>query len=84
MHSHIMVPCVMMFLSLPFPTLIKAFLVGHIAFRAIDAMLCWIIYTNDPSCYCTVKAPAVIPGSNLLPCCSVSKITALSLHGYTV
>lgn len=79
-----MVPGVMMFLSLPFPTLIMAFLVGHIAFRTIDAMRCWFMYTNDPSCYGTVVALAVI--QNVLLCCCVSasasaltKITALSL-----
>lgn len=68
----------MMFLSLPFPTLIKAFLVGHIAFRTIDAMLCWFMYTNDPSCYGTVMALAVILNNVLLCVSALTKITALS------
>lgn len=70
-HSHIMVPGVMMFLSLPFPTLIKAFLVGHIAFRTIDAMLRRFMYTNDPSCYGTVMVLAAIL-NHLLLCCFIS------------
>lgn len=67
-----MVPGVMMFLSLPFPTLIMAFLVGHIAFRTIDAILRWFMYTNDPSCYGTVIASGLIR-NNLLLCAASSQ-----------
>lgn len=59
----------MMFLSLPFPSPIKAFLVGHIALRTIDAMLHGFMYTNDPSCYGTAMALAVILINVLL--CSI-------------
>lgn len=62
-HSHIMVSGVMMFLSLPFPTLIKTFLVGHID---IDAMLRPYLYTNDHRCYGTVSVLAVVPNNVLL------------------